>query len=424
MKTPTIHEVTIEKLVHGGQGLGVLPDGRKVFVWNALPGEKLTVQVTKSRKDYAEGIAIDVLDASDERIEPVDEAYMSTSPWQIMNFAAENTHKASILEETFAREKLTMPKLTFESAGSELHYRNKMEYSFWADDDGLHLALFNRGTHGKRIVTGSSIARPEVDETAVNICKALNDAKIRGSQLKTVIVRCNQAGETVAALYVKDKAFPKIAALEALAKGVGVCYSTPKSPASVLTKKLYQYGDVSLQDEVLSTAIRYDVNSFFQVNLPVFDMAVKRIKQLTDGAKQKIDMYSGVGTIGIPIGDTFALVELDPHNVVMAKQNVGDLSIEVVQASSEQALEYVTSDATIIVDPPRAGLHAKLIDKLLAQKPKLLVYLSCNPVTQARDIAALQDTYEVTEFAGYNFFPRTPHIESLVALQLKGDRGK
>lgn len=297
-----------------------------------------------------------------------------------------------------------------------------MEYSFWANDDGLHLALFNRGTHGKRIVTGSSIARPEVDKAALDICKALNDAKIRGSQLKTVIVRCNQAGETVAALYVKDESFPKITALETLAKGVGVYYSTPKSPASVLTKKLYQYGDVSLQDEVLGTAIRYDVNSFFQVNLPVFDVAVKRIKHLTDGAKHKVDMYSGVGTIGVPIGGTFALVELDPHNVVMAKQNIGELPIEVVQASSEQALEYVTPEATIIVDPPRAGMHTKLVDRILEQKPKALVYLSCNPVTQARDVAALQDVYKVTEFAGYNFFPRTPHIESLVALQLKGER--
>lgn len=412
-----IVEVEIEKLVHGGQGLGLLPDGRKVFVWNALPGETLSVQLTKSRKDYAEGVAEEVIKASLERVAPVDDAFMSTSPWQIMNFDSENKYKLAILQETFAREKVAVPDITLETAEPELHYRNKMEYSFWADDEGLHLALFNRGTHGKRIVDGSSIARPEVDQLAIKIVKTLNKHDIRGSQLKTVIIRCNQRGEAVAALFVKDLQFPKMAELESLAKGVGVYYSEPKSPASVLTKKLYQYGDVSLEDTILDTSIRYDVNSFFQVNLPVFDLAIQHIAKVTEGVNNKVDMYSGVGTIGIPIGGTKTLVELDPHNVVMAKQNVGELPIKVVQASSEQSLEYITNDATVIVDPPRAGLHAKLIDRLLEQKPSKLVYLSCNPATQARDLSYLQSAYRATELTGYNFFPRTPHIESLAVLE-------
>ncbi len=421
MKSKTLPsaEVVIEKLVHGGQGLGVLPDGRKVFVWNALPGEKLNVQLTKSRKDYAEGIAQEVLQASPDRIDPIDSAYLSTSPWQIMSLATENRHKQAILEETFAREKVDATFGAFQATGPELYYRNKMEYSFWADEDGLHLALFHRGTHGKQIVEGSSIARPEVDQTANKVCSILNQKGIRGSQLKTVVVRCNQAGDTVIALFVKDEHFPELDELKDTAKGIGVYFSTPKSPASVITKKMYQYGDVSLEDTILDTTITYDVNSFFQVNLPIFQQALQQIKQLTDGAVNKIDMYSGVGTIGIPIGDTTALIELDKHNIVMAKQNAKNLDIEVVQASSEQALQYVTSDACVIVDPPRAGLHPKLIDRIIEEKPKQLVYLSCNPVTQARDLAHLQSTYKITELTGYNFFPRTPHIECLANLVRK-----
>lgn len=410
-----IAEVVIEKLVHGGQGFGKLPDGRKVFVWNALPGETVQVRLTKQRKDYAEGIAQEVLKASPDRIEPIDAAYLSTSPWQIMNFTTENTQKQAILEETFAREKVTIPEVRFVTESPELHYRNKMEYSFWADDDGLHLALFHRGTHGKQIVRGSSIARPEIDKTANKICSVLQQSGVRGSQLKTVIVRCSQAGETVAALFVKDEDFPVIEQLQTVCKGITVCFSNPKSPASVLTRELYAYGDVTLSDKLLGNDITYNVHSFFQVNLPVFSAALEQIKSMSGAAKRKIDLYSGVGTIGIPI-DASVLVELDPHNVAMAEQNIGRQPIEVVQASTEQALEYITPEVCVVVDPPRAGLHPNVIDRLLEQQPKQIIYLSCNPVTQARDLAQLQTVYKVAELTGYNFFPRTPHIESLAHL--------
>lgn len=376
-------------------------------------------RTTKSRRDYAEGIAEEIIEASQERTEPVDEAYLSTSPWQIMTWLAENTYKQEILRETFAREKVAVPEVHFQHGEQQLHYRNKMEYSFWAEDDGLHLALFHRGTHGKRIVQGSSIARSEIDEVANQICTILNEQKIRGSQLKTVVIRCNERGETVAALYVKDETFPNIDALKDICKGLVVNYSTPKSPASVLTRELYRYGDITLGDTILETPITYDVHSFFQVNLPVFELALRRIAELTKASSNKVDMYSGVGTIGIPIGGTNVLVELDPHNVAMAKANVADQSIDVVQASTEQALEYITSDACVIVDPPRAGLHSKVVERITETKPPQIVYLSCNPITQARDLAMLQNDYEIQEITGYNFFPQTPHIESLAYLVRK-----
>jgi 23S rRNA (uracil1939-C5)-methyltransferase len=411
--------VTIEKLVHGGQGMGALPDGRKVFVWNALPGERVAVQLTKKRKDYAEGIALDILEASPRRIEPVDDAYLSTSPWQIMDFATENQAKKDILAETFHREKIELPKFNFVAGDQQYGYRNKMEYSFWADDDGLHLALFHRASHGKRIVSGSSIARPEIDKTANDILAILNKNGIRGSQLKTVVVRVNKTGETVAAVFVKDESFPDVPGLQDVCNGLAVYYSTPKSPASVLTRELYVYGDIVLTDKILDTKIRYDVNSFFQVNIPIFEKALQKINDYTSGSTDKVDMYSGVGTIGIATEGTRALIESDVRNVAMARQNVGGQSIEVVHASSEKALEYIAAESCVIVDPPRAGLHTSLVDRFLEVKPQKIVYLSCNPSTQARDTSFLQQVYAIEAFEGYNFFPRTPHIESLVVLVKK-----
>jgi 23S rRNA (uracil1939-C5)-methyltransferase len=117
------------------------------------------------------------------------------------------------------------------------------------------------------------------------------------------------------------------------------------------------------------------------------------------------------------------MVEINEHAVREMKRNITALdrekTIKAILAPSEGALEYITSDKTIIVDPPRAGLHEDLVTKLLEVKPARIVYLSCNPVTQARDVARLAETYGVKYHRGYNFFPRTPHIEHLVVLDLK-----
>ncbi len=411
--------LTIEKLVHGGQAIGTLTDGRRAFVWNALPGETVNLRVTKSKSSHIEGVAEEILKPSPDRQVPRDEAYLSTSPWQITTFESENTYKQEILTETMRREHVDYSgDIPMVAGQQEWHYRNKMEYSFWADDNGLHLALFNRGTHGKIIVPGSSIALSAVDTTANQIVAVLNKHGIRGSQLKTVVVRSNQAGQTVAALFVKDESFPKLEELEATAQGVVVCYSNPKSPASVLTRELYNYGDTSLGDTIGDKLIHYDVHSFFQVNVEIFNQALGAIKRAV-GEAAYIDMYSGVGTIGLGIGGAGLLIESDVHNCAMARQNSDSTNIQIIEAPAEQALEYIDGEHVLVVDPPRAGLHGKVTDRILEVLPPKLIYLSCNPITQARDLALLQGKYNIASITGYNFFPKTPHIESLAILELR-----
>jgi 23S rRNA (uracil1939-C5)-methyltransferase len=135
-------------------------------------------------------------------------------------------------------------------------------------------------------------------------------------------------------------------------------------------------------------------------------------------------MYSGVGTIGLTIGgENLTMVELSKAAVHEMKRNIYELgrkdSVKAILAASEDAVEYITSDASIIVDPPRAGLHQDVIDRLLEAKPERIIYLSCNPTTQARDVARLAEVYGIRHHQGYNFFPRTPHIEHLLILDKK-----
>ncbi len=137
-----------------------------------------------------------------------------------------------------------------------------------------------------------------------------------------------------------------------------------------------------------------------------------------------VDLYSGVGSIGLTIGGkNVTLVEISEDAVREMKRNITALerddSANAILSASEKSLDIITADACIIIDPPRAGLHKDVIEKLLEVAPERIIYLSCNPVTHARDIALLAQTYGVRKHSGYNFFPRTPHIEHLVVLDKK-----
>lgn len=422
--------VTLEKIVGGGQTLATMDDGRKLFVWGGLPGETVEVQLTKKKSRLAEGVVTNVITPSKSRIDALDpESFISTSPWQIMSFADEQTYKAALIAEAFQLSDVTLPgDISVYSDNTEYGYRNKMEFSWYWDKESeqLDLAFFGRGTHGKIPVEGSHLALPKINETALAMRDLLRAHHATGFSLKTLLIRANQKGEVSMQLYVKSESFNPIRPIDIEALGVTgfeMIYSNPKSPASVITKRLQEWGKVSLTDTINDIPFSYATESFFQINLPVYEQALLDMHEYVDAAKPTVDMYSGVGTIGLTIGaGDVTLVEINEGAVREMKENIDRLKIrtaQAVHAPSEKALDFITGDATIIVDPPRAGLGTVVTDRILEVAPARVIYLSCNPVTQARDVAALSEKYTITAHQGYNFFPRTPHIENLVVLDLK-----
>lgn len=424
--TPIIEDVTLGPVVGGGQTIATLSDGRKVFVWGGLPGERVTIEVTKKKRSYGEGIVTQVLEASDQRVAPEDEAYLSTSPWQIYSFEAEEDHKRALIEEAFALHHVTLPEPVLVKTDRQIYgYRNKVEYSFWYDTENerLDLAFFRRGTHGKIAVAGTALARPEINEAARKILGKLREAEIGGRDVKTLLLRSTAEHAVVAQLYAKDASIVDRLSLGDVAElgvqGIEVIYSDPRSPASVITEKLSRFGSRLLSDEVRRVRFNYAAESFFQVNLPVYELALRDMQKFVLSRAPVVDMYSGVGTIGLTIGGTDpTLIEVNEAAVIEMRRNIAETGsgATAVLASSETALEYIDSDSVIIVDPPRAGLHDAVVDRLLDTLPPRIIYLSCNPVTQARDVEKLLPTYTIIENVGYNFFPRTPHIEHLVVL--------
>jgi 23S rRNA (uracil1939-C5)-methyltransferase len=180
-----------------------------------------------------------------------------------------------------------------------------------------------------------------------------------------------------------------------------------------------------LTDSLLGHEFTYSPNGFFQINLPVYELALKEIKKHITTEKV-VDMYAGVGTIGLTVAHDRKLTLVETNKDAFAELEANFISVledrrqsVAILAKAENALEYITHDATIIVDPPRAGLHRAVVDRLLEVLPPTIIYLSCNPTTQARDIKPLLDTYQTKLMQPYNFFPRTPHIENLVVLERK-----
>ncbi len=427
---PTV-TVTLDTIVGGGQTLGTLEDGRKLFTWGGLPREKVHVQLTKKKSTFVEGIVTEVITKSNERIEPSDpESYLSTSPWQIMSFDAEQHYKAALIEEAFELHDIVLPDpIDVFTDGVTSHYRNKVEFSWYGDQssgtENLHLAFFRRGSKGKIIVSDSSLFPAPMMRLALEIRDLLQSGGVTARELKTLLIRCDSEKNCVWQLYVKDMPchfLPLFEDAQLSAKGGEVIYSNPKSPASVITERLASYGNIVLQDTILDIPFRYATEGFFQVNLPVYEQALRDMKQWIPEDKPSVDLYSGVGSIGLTIGSSqVTLVEINEHAVREMKRNIAELKIEAtpVLAASEQALDYITQEATIIVDPPRAGLHEDVVKRLLEMEPSRIVYLSCDPVTQARDVARLAEAYGIRAHRGYNFFPRTPHIEHLVILDLR-----
>ncbi len=421
--------IKIEKLVFGGQGLGRV-DNKAVFVWNALPGEEVEVELIKDKPNFAEGIARKIIKKSSDRLEPQEDHYLACSPWQIISFVKENEWKVEIAKETFKKfGSFEWPKLNIISDNNEFGYRNKMEYSFIKYEGKISLAFFERESRRHIPIKICELARPEINKVALELLVWINKNNISLDSLKSMIVRCNQKGEVIVGLFLKDRLqFKNYPELKTNFIGLNIFYSTQQSPVSVPTAVLYKVGQDFLEEELFGVKLCYGLFSFFQINIPIFKKALEDIKRFIDPDDNIIDYYSGVGAIGLSVSNVGAncysstLIESNPEAVEYAKINIklnGLVNCEAICAPSEKMVDLIAADKTIIFDPPRAGLDKKVIERVNKTKPAKIIYLSCDLATQARDIGLLKENYNINFLKLYNFFPRTAHIEGLVVLQIK-----
>lgn len=416
-------KLRIEKIVTGGQGMAVLPDGRKVFVWNALPGELVEAELLREKRSFAEAVTTSIEESSPDRVEPKEEAYLSTSPWQIVSDAAEQRFKLSILAEQFGREHLDFDvPLEIKTDNVMYGYRNKVEFGFVEVEGKLELAVTGRRSHEKIVVEESMLARAELNRAARETLETLRQLHVPLSSLSHLTLRCSQDGSTAGCLTVHTTRFPELPLPTSLI-GLQIRFINGFGRKHQ-TKVLQTVGMSTLCDDLLDVPLCYAATSFFQVNLPVYKMALADIRAVLS-QQDAVELYAGVGSIGLTTGAKYVtLVDIDPLNTIFAEENLHRSAAkgEVVTSSSEKALEYIAPNKTLILDPPRAGLSPQVISRILEVMPHQIVYLSCDPATLARDLAKLQQTYTIKTVKAYNFFPRTPHIETLVVLEIRSKR--
>ncbi len=440
-------ETEIEGFHPSGPGIG--SDGaRTVLVWGALPGERVRAEVRKRRKRMSHALVQEVLRASPERVDPVEEHYLSCSPWQVLAYEREHWHKKAMALSVLEAEGIELPGPLELAAGQlSLGYRNKMEFSFTKsrdNDDRLSLALFQRLGKWKRPLAGCALATDEINEASMHVLEALRRAGTPEYVLKTFLVRSDRRGRALGALFVKDRdSAPKASALMGGPLcGIQVWYSEPRTMASRPTELLSMEAKETMEagetgdvfEEVLNpfkdrgggVTLRSGLLGFFQINPEVFEMALRDMAPYLEG-EHVVEFFAGVGaiTMGAAAGGggpkSALLVEIDSDAVEYARANI-ELNgfggrFEVRQSLARRMRDEIAHDKVAVFDPPRSGLDPRTIRQLAEVRPKRIVYLSCNVGTQAADVGQLLPHYRV-EFARlYNFFPRTPHVESLMVLE-------
>ncbi len=418
----------VKKLSIKGAGEGVFK-GKRVFIWGALPSEEVEAEIVKRKRRYFEAVVVKVLKSSKFRVSPQEDHFLSCSPWQIVDYKRENELKKE-LALGFIKKNLGLEFKDVEIMYPEVPfgYRNKMEYQLVERDGKISLAYGKRGRKEKIAIEGCLLADKRINEKAVEIVNFLNENGFEASMLKTLMLRIDSKGDVFAALFTflsKDNfssMFPNFEEKLDL-KGFSIYYSTPLSPASVVTDVIYTRGDFRLEWVLFGKKFHYGFFSFFQINPLIFEKAVKDIYKFVQKGDKVIDFYSGVGVIGIAVADksdSVLLVEIDEEAVKYAEENIklnGLSNVEVIASAAESALQFIEQDSTVILDPARSGLHKKVVKQLLRVKPKRIIYLSCNIETQVRDVGFLLREYKISFFKLYNFFPRTPHVESLMVLE-------
>lgn len=399
--------VNIEKLDHFGRGITYI-NGKICFVENTLPGERVKVRVFKETKKYTLAKAVDYYQLSSDRVDvkcPYADVCGGCNIGHL-SLEKENDFKCDKVKEILKKFANIDSKIIKNTVCSdEWNYRNKVTLHGFNNC----LGFYKKGTN--------SIVRIEkcllADEKINNIISLLNEMASEESIDEALIRVSNDSDEVMVSLEGNIHNFDilrnRVDVLEINGEtifGDGLIIST-------IGKKKYYVSS----------------KSFFQVNKKLTEKLYDEVLEIVEKVKPKsvLDLYCGTGTIGIYVSDhvdKIIGVDYSSSGIEDAKKNavlnnVGNA--EFICDKVENVIDRFDDIDMVVVDPPRAGLDSKTIENMKRIKAKDMVYISCDPVTLARDLRELSDIYEIVEVKPYNMFPRTYHVENVVYLRIKNN---
>ncbi|WP_033960545.1 23S rRNA (uracil(1939)-C(5))-methyltransferase RlmD [Psychroserpens jangbogonensis] len=455
----------IEVIDAGAKGKTVAkaPDGRVVFLPNAVPGDIVDVQTFKKRKAYYEGKAIKFHTLSDKRTEPKCEHFgvCGGCKWQHMDYKYQLEFKQKEVTNNLVRiGHLELPEVS-PILGSAEHYfyRNKMEFSFsdsrWLTQEEIDSDkdLGDRNALGFHIpgmwdkildinkcwlqADPSNGIRNAVRDFSIENGLEFFNTRQQTGLLRTMMVRTSTTGDLMIVIqFFKEDKEKRILLLDFIAESFPEITSlqyiiNSKANDTIYDQDVICYkGNDHIFEEMEGLRFKINAKSFYQTNS---DQAYELYKITRDFAGLKgdelvYDLYTGTGTIAQFVAKQAKFVvgvEAVPDAIKAAKENAQLNGIENVDfyvgdmknVFNTEFIEKNGQPDVIITDPPRDGMHKDVVQQILNIAPDKIVYVSCNSATQARDLALLKDIYKITRTQAVDMFPQTHHVENVVLLE-------
>ena len=458
-----IENVEIESVAAEGKALAKV-DGTVLFVQFAVPGDIVDVKVTKKKKNYMEGYILRLVRPSEHRLEPFCSHFgiCGGCKWQPLPYPMQLQAKQQQVYDQLVRiGHLDVPEIQPIVPSEKTEgYRNKLEFTFsnrrWieAGEDpdsipaedrcglGFHVGRFFDKVldirHCHLQPEPSDSIRLFIKRYAVEHRLEFFDIRNHTGFLRNMIVRNNLRGEVmlVICFYREDKA-ARTALLDAVAAAFPQIRSlwyviNGKANDSISDQECILYkGEDAIYEEMEGLSFKIGPKSFYQTNsLQAYRLyCVAREFAALKGGETVYDLYTGTGTIAQFISGRAAKVigiEYVPEAIEDAKANAGNNGIANCEFFAGDMKDVLTDNFiaehghpdVVILDPPRAGIHPDVAEVILHAAPERIVYVSCNPASQARDIAILSCKYRITAVRPVDMFPHTHHVENVCALEL------
>ena len=402
-----ISTVYIAKNVYGGDGLGRLGDGRVIFVPGAWAGEQVRAEIVEEKKHFVKARLVEVVEASPERISSnASDSSLSSIPGMVyseLSYKGECEAKESQLREFFDRARLKVETFNSTTTTSDyncLNYRNKVVYHFAKQRGKGVIGYRTEPSHEIVDIESDPLARPEINAKLAEIRKAVLTLLTTGPE---AIRRDTERKGNVTIRWTQK---------------TGVKWWVGDAPKGLV-----------LKETTCGKDFEVPADGFYQVNPAVGEELVKAVVAEYEKGKAVapdiLDLYCGVGVFGLCCNPPkLTGIESGRQAIDFAKTNAANQKFANAKFWAERVGQNlkrisVSSQTTVIVDPPRDGMEPNVPKWLADSKAPRILYVSCDPATLTRDLKTICRSYDIESVRWFNMFPRTARFETLVVLGKK-----
>lgn len=461
---PLLENITISDVAAEGKAIARIND-MVVFVPFGAPGDVVDIQLTKKKKNYGEGRIVRYHSLSDKRCDTFCEHFgvCGGCKWQHLPYPEQLAFKQQQIVDNLSRiGKVDLPPISpIMGSDKTIYYRNKLEFTFsnkkWltreeldkTDDQcrngvGFHIP----GMFDKVLDIHTCWLQEDVSNRVRNAVRSFClehrypffDLREQSGFMRTLVIRTTSTGQLmVIVVFFEEREEERIALLDYLREQFPEITSllyiiNTKCNDTITDQEVITFaGSDYIEEQMEGLTFRIGPKSFYQTNSEQAYNLYKITREFAGltGNELVYDLYTGTGTIANFVARQCRQVigiEYVPEAIEDAKVNarLNNLSNTLFYAGdmkdilTREFVEQHGAPDVIITDPPRAGMHDDVIDCILSASPRRIVYVSCNPATQARDLSLLDSMYKVTKVQPVDMFPHTHHVENVVLLELRG----